>query len=170
MAPSTRLRNQPARRIDYAQGSRTDPIRLHDTPSPGPTAAQTNLSAPARKSTRKPATRVKAGAIIKLKTSPKTAVQTPAQPKKKPLPAKRECSVCASTKSVSHSFRLDKSKDACQHFKGICSQCIAKMVAGKIESRQLTEPDLACPYPDCSEVLDHATLRMAFTNKEKFKE
>jgi hypothetical protein len=201
MAPSTRLRDQPERRVDYAAnarvGSRANPIDLEDTPPPAPRiqnarqstgALAPRASAPpipaaaprtrgarasqtARKSERSNITRVDAGAVVKLKAPVKKAATVKALPSAKKLPPpKRECSVCASTKSVSHSFRLDKNDETCEHFKGICGQCIAKMIAGKIESRQLSEAELTCPYPDCDHVLDHADLKAAFMNKEKFKE
>jgi hypothetical protein len=167
MAPSTRLRTQPARRVDYNEGSRARPITLDDTPPPGPAVAPANPPAHTRKSARKPAARLKKGAVVKRKAAPKKVVKA-AQPKKLPAP-KRECSICVTEKSITNSFRLDQDEDACEHFKEICSQCIANMIASKVESRQLSEPGLACPYPDCQHMLDHARLKMAIVNKEKFK-
>jgi hypothetical protein len=200
MAPSTRLQDQPERRVEYREitrvGSRANPIELDDETPPhttgrmartiqtgrksaGATITSTNAAAPraraglallqARQSLRPTIARVDAGAVVRPKAPIKKAVKAPAK-EKKLLPPKRECSVCVSTKSASHSFRLDKNEETCEHFRNICSQCITKMIAGKIESRQLSEAELACPYPDCDFVLDHVDLKMAFTNKEKFKE
>jgi hypothetical protein len=175
MAPSTRLQKHPTRRVHYNAptsrvGSRKNPIRLDDTPPPDDTAAQRNSPAPASRVIRVPTTRIKAGAVIKPKPSPQKVVKKSAVPKKKAPPVQRECSICASTKSVSHSFRLDKLDDACEHFKGICSGCIQALVKMKIASRQLTKSDLACPFPECDLVLNHATLRLAFTVKASFAE
>jgi hypothetical protein len=199
MAPSTHLRDQPERRVEYREvtrvGTCANPIELDDdTPPPATqrtarttqTARKSTANAPpraaaaprsragrallpARQSLSPTITRVDTGAVVKPKAPIKKAVKAPAKEKKLPSP-KRECSVCISTKNVSHSFRLDKNEEACEHFKSICSQCVTKMIAGKIESRQLSEAELACPYPDCDHVLDHTDLKMAFTNKEKFKE
>jgi hypothetical protein len=174
MAPSTRLQKHPTRRVHYNAptsrvGSRKSPVRLAVTPPPD-TAAQRNSPAPARRAIRGPTTRIKAGAVIKPKSSPQKVVKKSAVPKKKAPPVQRECSICASTKSVSHSFRLDKHDDVCEHFKSICSGCIQALVKMKIASRQLTKSELACPFPECGHFLNHAALRQAFTVKASFAE
>jgi len=185
MAPSTRLRANPARRVAYAEptgreGSRGNPIALEATPPPEPVVPPAPRERAARKpATRKPAgkqpaltvPRTRSGAVVKPKETPEKAVfKKEKKKKKKAPPAKRECSICASTKTVSTCFRLDGHEDACEHFKNTCGQCIQRMVSVKISQRQLGEADLACPVPGCAHVLDYTTLKHAFTNKALFAE
>lgn len=179
MAPSTRLRANPARRVAYAEptgreSSRGNPIALEDTPPPEPVVPP----APRKRAARKPAgkqpaltvPRTQAGAVVKLKElSEQTAVKKEKK-KKKATPAKRECSICASTKSVATCFRLAGHEDACEHFENTCGQCVQRMISVNISQRQLGEAELACPVPGCADVLDYTTLKRAFTNKALFAE
>ncbi|KAH4102806.1 hypothetical protein HBH46_119550 [Parastagonospora nodorum] len=176
MAPSTRLRANPTRRVLYAEstgreGSRGNPIALEDTPPPEPVTSP----APRKRAARKPAgkqpaltvPRTRGGAIVKPKESSEKATGKKEKKKKAP-PVKRECSLCASTKGVATCFRLDGHEDACEHFENTCGQCIQKMISVKISQRQLGEAELACPVPGCAHVLDYTTLKHAFTNKALF--
>src|SRR4051812_41416804 len=123
MAPSTRLRARLERRVNYAEsaapvGTRANPVRLEDTPEP---LSSPEPTAPSRKATRKSTaristarpkytsifgpfspdhdrvTRVRAGAVVK-PTPERKATEKAAKSKKKEPPAKRECSICATTK------------------------------------------------------------------------
>jgi hypothetical protein len=178
MAPSTRLQREPARRIVYNAltgrvGSRGNSIPLDDTPPPETAPAPKERSALARKArgkeTPQPVTRARAGAIIKPK-EPSKKNKDVKEPKKRAPPVKRECNICASTKVVANSFKLEKHGNACEHFKSTCNLCIQRMVSVKIESRQLAEPELACPVPGCEHVVDYMGLKAAFTNKAAFAE
>jgi hypothetical protein len=88
---------------------------------------------------------------------------------KGPAP-KRECSICASSKSIPHSFRLvrESDEDVCEHFKHTCGQCIKRLATDKVEKRQLAETGLACIFPECNHILAHELLKSAFTMKEQF--
>jgi hypothetical protein len=156
------------------EGSRGNPIALEDTPPPEPAAAP----APGKRAARKPAgkqpaltvPRTRGSAVVKPKESSKIANVKKEKKKKKMPPAKRECSICASTKGVATCFRLDGHEDACEHFENTCGQCIQKMISVKISQRQLGEAELACPVPGCAHVLGYTTLKHAFTNKALFTE
>jgi hypothetical protein len=175
MAPSTRLRQDPARRVIYSEltgrgGSRGNPIVL-DEPEPVP--APRKRSAPARKIRGKespgPVTRTRAGAIVK-PTKPAKKTKAVKAPKKRAPPVKRECNICAATKVVANCFKLEKHGNACEHFRSTCSLCIQRMVHVKIESRQLAESELTCPVPGCEHAVDYMGLKAAFTNKAAFAE
>lgn len=157
MVPSTRTRRQPIHRADHGTvheppttrlGTRANPVVLEDTHDPEePTVS-------IRESAWKPVSRVKAAAVVKPKTPPKA------------LPAgKRECSICATSKTISHSFRLTGNSGVCAHFQDICGLCIQKMLKTKVAERQLSQPDLACPFPKCDHALDTTMLKKACTNK-----
>lgn len=159
--------NGPTGRV----GSRANPIALEDTPPPGPVAAPKKRSAPARKArgkeTPQSLAHTRSGAVVKPK-EPEKKAKTVEKPKKRAPAVKRECSICASIKVVANSFRIEKHGNACEHFNSTCSMCIQRMISTKIESRQLSEPELACPVPDCDHVVDYAALKVAFTNKGAF--
>jgi hypothetical protein len=196
MAPSTRLRARPERRVNYAEasgprGTRRNPIHIEESPEPeiGSRAAPIPV-APARKRGRKPAVRenargaspetpeasrkktskavarVKAGAVVKPKAEPKTRKKAPT-PKKKERPTKQECSICANKKDTTRSFKAPD--DACEHLHGICNLCVAKMLKTKVADRQLKQAELSCPVPECDHSLDYAGLQ-AIVSKAAFEE
>ncbi|KAF1839031.1 hypothetical protein BDW02DRAFT_618103 [Decorospora gaudefroyi] len=172
MAPSTRLRARPDRRVNYTDtADRTDtledPARLEITREPTARARKVARKPPTRtgagrvkepsktpepssairKSTPNPAVRVTDGAIVK--PEPKSI---PKAPKAK----KQECSICATTKTISRAFKVPK--DACEHFLSICNLCIQKMLRMKVVQRQFAGAELPCPIPDCGHVLDYPAL------------
>jgi hypothetical protein len=167
MAPSTRLRSKPERRVNYsdttkpgpAVGSRGNPALLEETPRPTTSVRKTSRKpAPPRK----PVTRVKSGAVVKPKAESKAeskAAKRSPKPKRKARPAKQECSLCATTKSTSSSFKVPE--DACEHFQGICGVCIQKMLKSKVAEHQFAEAELSCPFPDCEHALDYTALKGA---------
>ncbi|KAH7087765.1 hypothetical protein FB567DRAFT_621821 [Paraphoma chrysanthemicola] len=177
MAPATRLQREPARRVQYDRptdrgGSRGDPIILEDSPAPETIAEQTLASPPSRLRLT-PIARVKGGAVTKAagaraRASDNSAVITKA--KKKVTATKRECSICATSKSVSRSFRTTKDIGTCTHFQSICTLCIQKLLKDKMVSRKLDEAELTCPFPDCEYSIDIATLNKVCTNKALFGE
>jgi hypothetical protein len=174
MAPSTRLQKQPERRVRYdgptdRGGSRGTLIALNnDDPPFTSTAGPPKRPVATRAKARKPAARTKAGAVIKPETPPIKVVKKAAPRKKRLPPPQRECSLCASIELVSEGFVLDQHEDACEHFQGICNMCIDHMLREKVSSRQLAEPGLSCPFPECHNILGHDTLKMAFTDKTHF--
>jgi hypothetical protein len=170
MAPSTRLRSKPGRRVNHSDttkpgpvGSRGNPVLLEETAGP---------TTPVRKTSRKPAaprkpvTRVKSGAVVKPKAESKAAKRSP-KPRRKARPAKQECSICVTTKSTSSSFKV--TEDACEHFQSICGLCIQKMLKSKVAERQFAETELSCPFPDCKHALDYTALKGA-VSKAAFEE
>jgi outer membrane biosynthesis protein TonB len=176
MAPKTRLRSKPALHMDYVDmsdpdpalvGSRHNPVQLEDTPEP-PTPVRKTARKPARTpvTPRKSVTRVKSGAVVKPKKEPKVVRRSP-KPKRKVRPAKQECSICVTTKSTASSFKVPE--DACEHFQSICGLCIQRMLKTKVAERQLAEPGLPCPFPDCKHALDYTALKGAVT-KAAFEE
>jgi hypothetical protein len=169
------LQEYPQRRIHYDAptarfGSRGNPIEMDDTPPSVAVVAQGKARVPARGGSRKPAARVKSGAVVKPKEASKKTTKKAVPLKLKLPPPRRECSICASSKLISRSFRHDKSEDTCEHLKGICGGCIQRIVQEKVAGRQLNEPGLNCPYPECDHILEHATLKSACTNKRIFAE
>jgi hypothetical protein len=162
----TRLQAQPTRRVNYDQsaaalGTRGNLIPVNDLPA---TRAKTQAT---RADARRPSTKVNTGGVLKPEPVSKKTVKVKAPPKKKEPKPKRECTVCATTKSVDR-FRLDKNKEICEHFKDICSRCVSQLVRTKTESRQFTEPGVACIYPNCDHVLDHETVKLAVHSKAVF--
>ncbi|KAL1793555.1 hypothetical protein ACET3X_008537 [Alternaria dauci] len=142
MVPSTRLRSMPERRINYA--ARANGIHASaESPDASPTTAPRRVA------------RVKAGAVVKPKSGPKVREKAPAR-KKKERPAKRECSICATEKVPTRSFKAPD--DACEHLRSICNMCVAKMLKTKVAERQLGEAELSCPFPKCGHLLDYPAL------------
>jgi hypothetical protein len=166
MPPSTRLQKQPERRVRYDAptdrgGSRGILIALNNNgPLPTTAAAPSNPPVVTRAKARKPTTRIKDGAVVKLKAAPNKFVKEPASRKTRRPSPQRECSICASTELVSKGFALDQHEDACEHFHRICNTCIGGLLREKMVSRQLAEPGLPCPFPECDHDLGHDTLRM----------
>ncbi len=177
MAPSTRLRARPERRVNYyadtsdsepESGSRTppEPIASAGTGGRKSTARQSAKDPSSytpdasRKTVPEPIVRVKAGAVVKPKAKPKVHRKAPT-PKKKERPTKQECSICATEKATARSFKV--SDDACEHLQSICSQCIAKMLKTKVAERQLKEADMSCPMPKCDHLLDYPALQAVVT-------
>lgn len=168
MVPSTRLQARKSRRVDYSTGSRNDPIVILPSPArelePEPEAVTTSTQATGRARYR---TRAQVrGTNNTVATVGKTTkgtyskvTKTTAKTKKKEQPKKTECSICAETKSIPHSFKLVNDENACQHFKTICKLCISKLLNTKVSSRQLTEAELSCPFPDCDYFLELATIK-----------
>jgi hypothetical protein len=132
--------------------------------------ATTRTRNPLRNLPRKASAGAKAKVVVKPKPLSEKVVKVP--PQKKPPPPKRECSICISSKSISHSYRLVKEsdEDVCEHFKNICSQCIKRLATDKVATRQLAEPGLPCIYPECNHVLGYEMLKLAFIRKEAFAE
>ncbi|KAH6622375.1 hypothetical protein C7974DRAFT_221016 [Boeremia exigua] len=162
MAPSTRLRAQPARRVDYGPvvpavrpGSFHTPIILGDTPppeeqlAPHPTAA-TKLARNAQ------------GRFVSFNASPKPK---PDRKKvtKSTSPPKKECLICATSKGTRRCFKTSALEGACEHFEAICNLCVQKQVKTKMSGRQLTDAHLPCMFPGCAAVLDHAMLKEVMT-------
>ncbi|KAA8625723.1 IBR domain containing protein [Pyrenophora tritici-repentis] len=171
MAPSTRLRAMPSRRVDYAEsssaapsGTRANPILADDSPEPRSSPEPPRrvhrdrprrpVVAPRPRSFLGPFTpvpppvlnrvpRVKAGAIVK--------------PKQKARPSKQECLLCAVTKGTSRCFK--KSENVCEHFQVICNQCIQKMLKTKVAQQQLEKAELICPFGNCGHELDFGALK-----------
>ena len=175
MAPSTRLRSRPERRVNYAPagraGTRGNPILLEESPAPRAIAGRQSevpeTTMPARKSTRNRVARVKAGAIVKPKVKSTKAVNAAPKPKKrKERPVRQECSICAATKSTLRSFKVPEDANACEHFETICNPCIQKMLRTKVTERQLNEAELACPFPKCDHVLDFTALKKTVSKAE----
>lgn len=110
--------------------------------------------------------RVKAGAVVKPKTEPKALKKAPI-PQKKERPTKRECSICATQKTTTRSFKAPR--DACEHLQSICNLCVAKMLKTKVAERQLGEAELSCPFPECGHLLDYTALQ-AIVSKAAFEE
>ena len=83
-----------------------------------------------------------------------------AHAKRKPKPAKKECVICATTRSIGNAagrgFR--PLKDMCSHFKDTCNPCITKMIKDEMSRRDLEEAVLACPFPECEHQLDYNDL------------
>lgn len=159
MAPSTRLRAQPNRRVNYATAGRAE-------------SGASDPDVSARKSTptvRKPAARVKEGAVVKPKAEPKKAVTAAPKPKKekKQRPEQQECSICATKKNTLRCFKVPEDANACEHLESICRACIQKMLKSKVADRLLREVELACPFPNCDHVLDFTALRKT-VNKAEF--
>ena len=118
---------------------------------------------------RKPTTRVKGAKVAKPKVERKKAVKATPKPKETGRPARQECSICATTKTTARSFKAFEAADACEHFLSICSLCIQKMMKAKIAERQLSEPALGCPFPNCDHVLDLTALKKTMS-KAAYKE
>tara|TARA_R110002003_G_scaffold159_4_gene13752 strand:- start:3637 stop:4524 length:888 start_codon:yes stop_codon:yes gene_type:complete len=176
MAPSTRLQRHPARRVHYDRptalaGSRGNSIVLQESPLPEPTAERTASPVHARKARQTPTERVKAGAVVKsARAQSNKSDQATAKSKKKAPAARRECSICAITKSLSRSFKTTKDTGACAHFQSICTLCTQKLIKDKMARRQLGEPELVCPFPKCEHRLAPATLEKVCTNSALFAE
>lgn len=176
MAPSTRLQADSTRRILYSTptlrvGSRSNPIDLDHTAQPEPVTAPKKRVARKQSGKRPSRTvpRIRAGAVVKPKELPEKT-KTVTEPKQNAPRAKRDCSICVSSKGVATCFRLDRYEQVCEHFESTCSQCVQKMVNGLIAKRQLAEAELACPVSGCEHVLDYTALKTAFTNKTLFAE
>lgn len=196
MAPSTRLRARPDRRVNYAEpsgpiGTRNNLVRIEETSEPeagsrtllAPTASgkKRGRKPPVRKKTRavspeapnaslqknpKAVARVKAGAVVKPQAEPKTCKKLPTR-KEKERPKNQECSICATTKDMSISFKAPS--DACEHLQTICNLCVAKMLKTKVADRQIKDAELSCPVPKCDYLLDYAALQ-AIVSKAAFEE
>ena len=177
MAPFTRLRSHPERRLHYTSIARTvtDGILTHlKSPSVQDAAALRQSKEPEPRertpsSHEKLAHRVNSGAITKPSKQPKQVPKRASKLEKKERPAKQECSICAITKDTSRSFKATKETNACQHFATICSWCIHKMLKTKVAERQFSVAELTCPFPDCDQVLRFTTLKK-IVNKAVFHE
>jgi hypothetical protein len=168
---------QAQRRTDYHpttnnHGTDGNPIIVNSSPPAPAELRQTPAEAQVVRRTRQDPMKTHGGsrtqAALNSKASLKKAVKD-APIKKGPAP-KRECSICASSKSIPHSFRLvrESDEDVCEHFKHVCGRCIKRLATDKVEKRQLEEPGLACMFPECNHVLAHELLKSAFTMKEQF--
>jgi hypothetical protein len=147
-------------------GTRHNPVVLEETPEPEDEHVASAASP--RKSKRPPVSRIKAAAIVKPKAPPKVLPKTPT--KKRGPAEKRDCAICAATKSIPNSFRLDTVPSVCKHFRDICGACIQSMLKAKISDRKLADGDLGCPFPKCDNILDQALLKKALTSKPFFEE
>ncbi|KAF2642964.1 hypothetical protein P280DRAFT_394527 [Massarina eburnea CBS 473.64] len=169
MAPTTRLRAEPGRRVMYApgavdreSGTAHDPIFVADE-SPPPTVAAQNpyntvrhAAAPIRNPTRI--------TILKLKPRKvepkKDAGETKAAAKPK---TRKECAICATEKMASRSFKVPKEAYVCQHLQDTCTNCVGRMVKAMVTDRKLTEAVLACPFDFCECVLDVGAIMQIIT-------
>ena len=182
MAPSTRLRSRPERRINYADTSEAELEAGTQVPSQPVASTQKRGSKHALRVNNihassgspdaslivapKRAARIKAGAVVKPKTGPKARKKGPI-PQKKERPSKQECSICATQKTTTRSFKAPR--DACEHLQSICNLCVAKMLKTKVAERQLEEAELSCPFPECGHLLDYTALQ-AIVSKAAFEE
>ena len=173
MAPSTRLRSKPERRVNYAaptgrSGARGNPIILEATPEPEPVPVSEGVDA-APRSRRKTVARVKSGGVTKPKTVTTKEANAATKLKKQERPAKLECSICATTKNTRRSFRIPGDAETCDHFKSVCGQCIQRLIKTKIADRQLAEAEVGCIFPACKQTLDIGILKIAIS-KSSFEE
>jgi hypothetical protein len=174
MAPSTRLRSKPARRVNYAapptgrSGTRGNPILLEATLEPESLPVAEDVES-APRSRRKAVVRVKSGGVTKPKAGTKKAGKAATTSKKQERPAKLECSICATTKNTLRSFKIPEDAETCDHFKSVCGQCIQRLTKTKIADRQLAEAEVGCMFPACQETLDMGTLKIAIS-KSCFEE
>ncbi|RMZ73251.1 RING finger [Pyrenophora seminiperda CCB06] len=177
MAPLTRLRATPGRRVNYDEssapsGTRANPVLIHDMPestsSPAPT--QPAMRAGRRHGDRRHlamrppqqplfhrpepvpsrVTRVKDGAVIK--------------PPSKERPIKQECSICATAKVTTRNFKA--SDNSCEHFKITCILCIQKLLKTKIAERELQKTELKCPFGNCAHELSYQALKTMLKKSE----
>jgi hypothetical protein len=103
---------------------------------------------------------VEGGRVTKRKAGKSALVAKHAQKEKaKKKPETRDCSICASTKTVHLSF-TETEKGTCSHFRDICNRCVRMMVKTQIAEHKLNDAALACPFPDCASVLDHEALKV----------
>jgi hypothetical protein len=173
MAPLTRLRSRPERRINYADTSDSEPkVGFGASPQPIVSTRKRGRRPAAHKNDRYtsseiPVVRVKAGAVVKPKSEPKVRKKALTPKKKKKRPTKQECSICATEKITARSFKAPD--DACEHLQAICTLCFAKMLKTKIAERQLRKAELSCPISKCDHTLGYATLK-AMVSKAAFKE
>jgi hypothetical protein len=165
MAPSTRLREHPARRVDYRPGMAT--ARVEDTPpSQGNSKRSANTKQKAvAKSSRNNQGRFKksVGPTNTKSSRSKVAKSAPPPKETKPRPDRTECTICATTKNTKRSFKASGLADTCAHFESICDQCIQKQIKTKMAANQLTEAQLPCMFPQCEIVLDHSALKMVMS-------
>ncbi|KAH9860200.1 hypothetical protein IAQ61_011984 [Plenodomus lingam] len=178
MAPSTRLSTQHGHRVNYAIGSRADPIVIDTSPEPepepriGPPRApaiepNTGTNAFTRASRRAP-TRTKQIPPAKTKASATEeathkVIKKTVKPKKLLLPEKTECLLCADTKATATCFKFITENYVCQHWKVICRFCISNMVKSKVINRQLGRAELDCPFPGCNLALSLQMLKLNMT-------
>ncbi|KAH9872687.1 hypothetical protein J1614_005081 [Plenodomus biglobosus] len=179
MAPATRLSARPERRINYATGSRADPIVLESSPEPDPdpqieplraraagpkTAVNISTQALRRTSTH----RAKSGAPARSKTArakeaTHRVTKNTAKPQKQRQPAKMECAICAGTENTAIFFKLFAETHICHHWKTICKLCISNMVKDKVSTRQLGQVELNCPFPGCALALSLPMIKLNLT-------
>lgn len=155
MAPHTRLRKDPGRRIDYRRltqarvGSQRNPVVVPDSPPP-PTLRKTRAKHPASGSSR-----THNGRISKLRPAKLTkAARVSPRP-----PARKDCAICADTKLVKY-FKKPAKVKVCEHFVNICSPCVGNMLKSKVTNRQLNDATLACPFPQCGHELAFETVKV----------
>jgi hypothetical protein len=174
MAPFTRLREHPARRIDYRPGMATgrlgsarDPILIDNTPLPQEKpkrSAKTKQKAVSKPSRNNQGRFKKSEGPTNAKSSrSKVAKSAPPPKETKPRPDRTECTICATTKNTKRSFKASSLVDTCEHFESICDQCIQKQIKTRMAANQLTEAQLPCMFPQCEIVLDHSALKMVMS-------
>ena len=180
MAPSTRLREHPARRVDYSQGMSTrrvdsarQPILIEDIPPPqekSKRSAKTKQKG-VPKSVRDGQGRytISEGPTNARSSRSKVAKSAPPPKEAKPRPYRTECTICATSKTTKRSFKASSLVDTCEHFESICDQCIQKQAKTRMAARQLAEAHLPCMFPQCEMVLDHSALKKVMS-KALFEE
>ena len=170
MAPITRLREQPARRVDYRQGMATgragsarDPILIEDTPPP---QGEPKRSAKAKQKAVPTSVRNSQGRFTKSQSptnakSSRSKVAKSAPPPKetKPRPNRTECTICATTKNTKRSFNASSLVDTCEHFESICDLCIQKQIKAKMAAHEFAEARLPCMFPQCEMMLELSALK-----------
>ncbi|KAH8733118.1 hypothetical protein GQ44DRAFT_586017, partial [Phaeosphaeriaceae sp. PMI808] len=84
------------------------------------------------------------------------------KPKEKKSSEKHTCLICVSSRTIGY-YRLSKDApgESCNHFQGICTYCIQKLLKTKIVDGNLTEAELKCPFPTCDYALDMVMLKRA---------
>jgi hypothetical protein len=171
MAPTTRLREQPDRRVEYGETARSnqaqtgdwnDPIVIADR-SPTPPTTPRSQRFPRTSLTRAPFP--KAGKrplpdVLNRQTKQDGSIVKTPTPKKRARAEQvwKECMICAHTKTEKRSFtKLETG--SCEHLKEICNRCVGGMIKAKISERKLNDAVLACPIPSCKFTLEHSAVQ-----------
>ncbi|KAF2656747.1 hypothetical protein K491DRAFT_368676 [Lophiostoma macrostomum CBS 122681] len=81
--------------------------------------------------------------------------------KEKPAPKKQsvvECKICASWRLEKY-FKEPKDVKLCDHLRDTCKLCVEKMIKAQITDRALQDAVLACPFPNCTFVLNFKMVK-----------
>ncbi|EFQ86055.1 hypothetical protein CFE70_001739 [Pyrenophora teres f. teres 0-1] len=175
MAPSTRLRATPSRRVNYAESSSAAPSGTHANPILVDDSPEHRSSPEPPRRIRNPSHRHPAVASPPQSLFgpfplvpppipppvphpvPRVKVGAVVKPKQKARPPRQECLLCAVSKGKSRCFKTPG--NACEHFQAICNQCMQKMLKTKVAQRQLEKAELVCPFGNCGHELDFGALK-----------